>query len=707
MQRPAGLLTSACVLAFAAGAISVPIFAQTTPSGDSAETIETVLVTASKIGTQSLQATPLAIQAFSGESLKVKNVIDVGSLMSSIPGAAPGQDNSNSARSYTIRGVGTSTSTNGDSPIGYYLDDVPFNVPNFGIAPPIRFLDIERVEVLRGPQGTLYGQGSAGGTMIFHSRQPDLEKFQVGGDAQTSSTVGAHELNYDFSGFVSVPLVENKLALRVSGGVSYTAGYTDVYYGADTAATVTGKPDQKDANFSHNQDLRAVLLWTPMDKVSVQAQFWQFRPTQEYASYGRSLDPSYMINTGGVRGYSSSNFRLYSLTTNVDFGFAEVTNIASYVDGNFGYQYPIGDGGIFSSFFYPTNFSEEIRIHSSGGPLHWLIGGAYQDGEGPQMNTLKTSAVELHPDNNSIATNGALFGEVSYDLLDGKLVPLAGLRLYTERRAYADSTSENPVNRDVLTWRLNLSYLPNENLTMFVTAATGFRSGMIQSKLQADAVSDVGVPSSTSLNPETLTNYEFGVKWLTDDGKLSIAANLYRINMKGLITSIATNIDSVNGYANFGNAHTDGVDLEVNWHTPIKGVSLGFIGNLNDGQFDSVNPYAQEKLTYITPGSRLVNGIRNNWQVNANYNRSLTDSVDLFGNFSWNQYGNRFMSSGILVPEYGVANATAGVRYDTWELALVASNLGDERGPSSVFSETTLIGVTPRTIGIRLRKTTD
>jgi outer membrane receptor protein involved in Fe transport len=414
-----------------------------------------------------------------------------------------------------------------------------------------------------------------------------------------------------------------------------------------------------------------------------------------------------MINTGGVRGYSSSNFRLYSLTTDVDFGFAQVTNIASYVDGNFGYVYPIGDGGTFSSFFYPKNFSEEIRIHSAGGPLHWLVGGAYQDGEGPQQNMLKTPVVELHPDNNSKATNGAIFGEISYDLLDGKLVPLAGLRLYTERRAYADSTTEIPVDRDVLTWRFNLSYMPTDTLTVFATAATGFRPGMIQSKLQADAVSEVGVPSDVSLNPETLTNYELGVKWITDDGKLSIAANLYRINMKGLITNIATNIENVNGYANFGNAHSNGADLEVNWHTPIKGVTVGFIGNLNDGQFDSVNPYAQSKLTYIYPGSRLVNGIRNNWQINAGYNRSLTDSVDLFGNFSWNQYGNRLMSSGILVREYGVANATVGVRYDSWELAMVASNLGDERGPSSVFSETTLIGVTPRTIGIRLRRTTE
>lgn len=706
MRRPVGLFTSVCALALTAGAISLPAFAQAT-SGGSAETMETVLVTASKLGAQSLQATPLAIQAFTGENLKVKNVVDVGTLMSSIPGAAPGQDNSNSARSYTIRGVGTSTSTNGDSPIGYYLDDVPFNVPNFGIAPPIRFLDIERVEVLRGPQGTLYGQGSAGGTMIFHSRQPDLQKYQVGGEASISSTTGAHEINYDVSGFVSVPIVDDKLALRVSGGVSYNAGYTDVYFGPDEPATVTGHPDQKDANYSHNQDLRAVLLWKPIDKLSVTAQFWQFRPTQEYASYGRSLDPSYMINTGGVRGYSTSNFRLYSLTTDVDFGFASVTNIASYVDGNFGYQYPIGGGGIFSSFFFPTNFSEEIRIHSSGGPLHWLVGGAYQDGEGPQKNTLKTPVVELHPDNNSKATNGAIFGEVSYDLLDGKLVPLAGLRLYTERRAYADSTTEIPVNRDVLTWRFNLSYLPTEDLTLFATAATGFRPGMIQSKLQADAVSDVGVPSNVSLNPETLTNYELGVKWITFDGQLSIAANLYRINMKGLITNIATNIENVNGYANFGNAYSDGVDLELNWHTPIKGLSFGFIGNLNDGQFDSVNPYAQTKLTYIHPGARLVNGIRNNWQVSANYARSISDSLEAFGNFSWNQYGNRLMSSGILVPEYGVANATAGLRYDTWELALVVSNLGDERGPSSVFSTTSFVGVTPRTVGIRLRKTTE
>jgi outer membrane receptor protein involved in Fe transport len=509
-------------------------------------------------------------------------------------------------------------------------------------------------------------------------------------------------MNYDVSAFVSIPLVDNTLALRVSGGASYNAGYADIYYGASP----TGNPDEKDANYSHNQDIRAVLLWKPVSNVSVEAQFWQFRPTQNYINLLTSVDPPYMANTGGVRGFSSGNFRLYSLTTDVDFGDVVVTNIASYVEGSFGNLIPIGGGGTFSSFFYPSNFSDEIRVHSSGGPLHWLVGGAYQDGAGPQKNLMTIPPfVVLNADQNAKSRSGAVFGEVSYDLLDGKLVPLAGLRLYTERRAFADAASEDPVNRDVLTWRFNLSYLPNDNLTMFVTAATGFRPGMIQSKLQADLVTEAGVPAATALNPETLTNYEFGTRWITDDGKLSIAANLYRINLKGLISTIGTANPNVNGYANIGNAHTDGIDLEVNWHTPVKGVSLGFIGNMNDGEFDTVSSVLNND--YIKPGKRLINSIRNNWQVNANYNGKLTDSLDIYGNFSWSQYGNRIASGGFMVGEYGLANATAGLRYETWDLSLVVSNLADERGPSGAFNPTALSGPTPRTVGIRLRRTAE
>ena len=179
------------------------------PARTTSTQLEEVVVTAQKSGAQSLQEVPLAIQAFSGDDLKAKNITSIDDLVSAVPGAFEGQRQSAASRSYNLRGAGGSNA-NGDSPIGYYLDDVPFVVTNFGIAPPVRFIDIERVEVLRGPQGTLYGQGSSGGVFIFHTRDPDLRDFKFIGEAEAGSTKGADSANYGVAGAVSIPLIEDR-----------------------------------------------------------------------------------------------------------------------------------------------------------------------------------------------------------------------------------------------------------------------------------------------------------------------------------------------------------------------------------------------------------------------------------------------------------------------------------------------------------------
>lgn len=174
--------TTAVSLLLAMSLATGSAIAQTDDAGAEAAPAEkeyqlsTITVTAAKSGEQELQSVPLAIQAFNAEDLKTKNINTIDDLISAVPGAYEGQRQSVASRSYNLRGAGGSNA-NGDSPIGYYLDDVPFIVTNFGIAPPVRFLDMERVEVLRGPQGTLYGQGSSGGVFIFHTRDPNLTEW--------------------------------------------------------------------------------------------------------------------------------------------------------------------------------------------------------------------------------------------------------------------------------------------------------------------------------------------------------------------------------------------------------------------------------------------------------------------------------------------------------------------------------------------------
>ncbi|MEO9132236.1 MAG: TonB-dependent receptor [Sphingomonas sp.] len=657
-----------------------------------------IIVTASKTGAQSLQKVPLAIQVFNGEELKKRNITSVGDLVSSVPGAFEGFRQSNGSRFYNLRG---NVTQNGDSPIGYYLDDAPFIVTNFGIAPPVRFLDIDRVEVLRGPQGTLYGQGSSGGVFIFHTRDPNLKHIQYAFEAESSQTVGGQGLNYGVAGGFSVPIIKDVLGIRVSGGLSRDAGWADAYFGP-----YDGTPDQKGVNAARNDDLRVVALFHPFDNVNIRAQYWHFRPRQNFTGFTASVSPPYFENTAGQQGFSNGDFTLYSLTATVDFHAFSVTSATSQLDGTFGINIPLSPSGSFSSQFLPSMFAQELRVNSnSKGPLHWVVGGSYQNGQGPQVNALVLPGTLINADNNTITKNYAVFGEISYDLFGGKVVPLVGLRTYHDDRSFADSGGSVPTKEDVRTWRANLSYLPTDNLTMFVSAATGFRPGIVQSRVQVQSLQLAGVPAQVALSPESSRNYEFGLKWRSPSRALTVGLNLYQLKYTNLQTSVTGGINGVNGFANFGDATTKGVDLELHWNTPVKGLNVGIVGNINDSKYDKINAVIAAAQPLLKPGSRLTNTLGNNARFDVSYDRDLGGDFSGFGNVALSHSGDRLQASGIRVRPYDVVSLTLGVRHGDMELALIGNNLTDERGPTFVGTTGPLSGQgpTPRTIGLRFR----
>jgi outer membrane receptor protein involved in Fe transport len=536
---------------------------------------------------------------------------------------------------------------------------------------------------------------------IFHTRDPSLDKVEYAFEAEGSQTVGAQALNYGAAGALSVPIIKDRLGLRVSGGFSRDAGWADAYFGP-----YDGTPDQKGVNGAKNDDIRVVALIRPWDNVNIRAQYWHFRPRQNFTGFTASVDPPYFQNTAGQNGFSNGSFTLWSLTTTVDFDAFTVTSATSNLEGVFGINIPLSPAGSFSSQFLPKMFAQELRVNSStDGPLHWVVGAAYQDGKGPQVNALTLPGLNINADNNTLTKNWALFGEVSYDLFDGKIVPLVGVRTYHDKRSFADSGGSVPTKANVQTWRLNLSYLPTDNLTMFVSAATGFRPGIVQSRVQVQSLALVGVPASVALSPESSTNYEFGLKWRNPDRSLNVGLNLYLLQYTNLQTSVTGGINSVNGFANFGDATTKGVDLEVRWDTPLTGLNLGFVGNFNDSKYDSVNSVIAAAQPLLRPGARLLNTLSNNYRFDINYNRDISDNFKLFSNVSLSHSGDRLQASGLTAQPYNLIALTLGVRHNNWELALIGNNLTDERGPTFLGTTGPLSGSgpTPRTVGLRFR----
>src|SRR5690606_35843014 len=248
---------------------------------------------------------------------------------------------------------------------------------------------------------------------IFHTRDPDLNDVEYAFEAEASKTTGAGRLNYGSAGAISVPLVEDRLAVRVSGGFSRDAGYADAYFGA-----YDGTPDQEDVNSAKNEDIRVVALFRPWDNVNIRAQYWNFKPRQNFTGFTASVKPPYFQNTAGQDGFSNGNFKLWSITGTVDLEPFTITSATSHLEGVFGINIPISPAGFFSSQFLPKMFAQEVRVNSNGkGPLHWVVGGSYQDGSGPQVNALQIPPfVDINADNDTLTENWAIFGEVSYDL---------------------------------------------------------------------------------------------------------------------------------------------------------------------------------------------------------------------------------------------------------------------------------------------------
>ncbi|WP_044336245.1 TonB-dependent receptor [Sphingomonas hengshuiensis] len=689
-------------------ATALPAYAQdAAPAADVTDDSE-IVVTALKTGAQQLDKVPVAIQAFSQETLGNRGVRDAADLMQLIPGASQAQEIGAGYRIFSFRGSGAGGAV-GDGMIGYYLDDTPFGVPNNQSAPPLQFFDIEQVEVLRGPQGTLYGQGSMGGTIIYRTKNPSLDRITTSGDFELSNTRDSGKLNYRAAGAVSVPLITDKLGIRLSGGYEKRAGYNDIYSGAPV-----GEPYKTDANNIISKDLQAVILWKPTDRATVRLRAWHFSTDQDYLNVMNSVNPPYAAYQGTIDGYDKRSANYYSGTFTYEFDKLTLTNATSYQDskpGGFGLALNLGEPlgiGLLVNGGHANNFVNELRLTTSdGGPLHWVGGLFYQKANGYYTFKLDFPTLKSEGETITRTENASIFSEVSYELFDGKLVPLLGLRYVRDKRSSESVSNGVPATSeaepDALTWRANLAYYATDDWMFFFNAGTGFRSGILQSQAQADAVTADGVPSSLSLTPDKLRNLEIGVKGSFADGKVRVATSVYDIKYTNLQAAFTTSI-GLSAFANLGDATTQGVDIELAWDTPLKGLTLSSVANFNTSEFTNVKSAFAGADPRVANGQELYNTPPFNVRFDASFDRKVGE-IGVFANASATAVGRARNGDATVdtLDPYELYRASAGIRIDNYEFRIFGENLSDYRGPTSANGPTLLAGPRPLTVGVGLR----
>jgi iron complex outermembrane receptor protein len=391
------------------------------PVEEAGSTLQEVVVTAQKRVT-TLQETPISISAVSGEELQARGITNFSTLAQSTPGVSlksegPGQTE------VELRGM---TSSGGNSPtVGFYLDDIPLTAPagaqNGKVVIDPALYDLTRVEVLRGPQGTLYGSGSMGGTVRLISNQPDASKLEGSAQSTLSGTDGGG-FNHNDNLMLNLPLIDNVLALRMVATEAHTSGWIDrivanpfplASTNGATRGDVAAAPVQAQYPGSNAQQLygfRAALLWQPNDALSVTPSFFYQNSKQDgISAYDStpgtqthyevfdiaepltdkisvfSLNVNYLFDAFSVTSSTAQWNRRSTQTEDASENFNNPNTGATYASNNGlanpGYYGPTGSGRVYGHEDDPSGqFSEELRFASKGrGPLDWVGGVFYSN----------------------------------------------------------------------------------------------------------------------------------------------------------------------------------------------------------------------------------------------------------------------------------------------------------------------------------------
>jgi iron complex outermembrane receptor protein len=410
---------TALTLAIGALATATPALAQSDPAASPSAPVE-IVVTAEK-RSSTVQDTPISITALSGEQLYNQGVSGVAGIVAAVPGlsmrtAGPGQTE------LELRGL---SSSGGASPtVGFYLDDYPLTAPAASLAGKVvidpDLYDLNRVEVLRGPQGTLYGSGSMGGTVKLLTDQPNLTRVEASINGILASTLGG--INGGGNLMLNLPVVQDKLAIRVVATDKYRDGWiTRVvepnfpppvnpngfcgggWPGCDRGNVlgVTPASQTSRTNWEHLVGGRAEILAKPSERLTISAlAMYQKITLGGYDEYDLPPGlPGYHFQPNNAKEPISDTFQLYGLTATYGLGFADLTSATAYYTRTESQTQDVSEAlyslfplyGFNSTQFYPSPFNEtdvthqfsgELRLTSKGtGRLRWTLGGFYSQFE--------------------------------------------------------------------------------------------------------------------------------------------------------------------------------------------------------------------------------------------------------------------------------------------------------------------------------------
>lgn len=717
-----------------------------------ASTEPEIIVTAQKRD-QRLIDVPLAVSVVGADQLTTQNVTTLRDYFTRVPGLQYGGPN---AASLSIRGVTTGERL-ANPTVAILVDDVPVGSSTYLGQAQIPDLDpatLETIEVLRGPQGTLYGASSLGGLIKYVTRTPSLTDFsgrvEVGANHVSHGGEG-----YSARGSLSVPILTDKVALSVSGFDRRDPAYVD---NVDPVSGVR----TKDTNKAEYWGGRAALAIRPMEGVRIDLtamkQIGSRVGDTDFTTYSitdfrpvfptnNPASPNYRtllgdLTTAKVLANTRTSFTMYTGRIGIDLGGAELTSITAWSrsrlntveDGTnrFGFLlglYPGYKQVVFNNGSLTNKFSQELRVGGSGPVIDWLVGGFYTTEHSDTQQSLVAARgggadtagyTGLNP---TRYRDQALFADMTYHVTPRLDVQVGGRYTDNKQRYSAislvdpaavpvlgpTSTITSGLSEKAFTWLVTPSYRITPDVLAYVRVASGFRPGGPNANLPT-------IPL-TSFRSDRVTNYELGVKGHLPGSNVTFDVALFQIDWKDIQLQ---NTDAASGFvflSNGAKARSRGIEATVGWK-PWKGMAVDANATYTDAELSRSLPAQSGGISSLigAAGDRLPNTPHFTTNLSLQQDFALTSDVSAYvgANYTFidrrlGQFLNTPGTTRPVLPSYSNLDLRAGVSIQhRWDVSLYLRNLFDERGvltsSNAGGSQTvpTVNFLQPRTLGVVL-----
>ncbi len=751
---------------------AVPALAQQTPpvtaqpqtdaaSGDLPSTENGDIVVTAQKRAERLIDVPVPITAISADNLATQNVVRIADIYEKVPGL---QYSGQRVSSIALRGITTGGAT---SPtVAILLDDVQFGGTTGAGQPPLPDFDpsaLERIEVLRGPQGTLYGASSLGGLIKYVLKSPDTDRIsgrvEVGGTA-----VGHGDVGYSTRGSLNLPLAD-WLAVSGSGFYRDDAPYLN---NASTNPLVTDRTDVNTRkawgfrgavlvrptsnltlNFSalnQKQDARNSDLAITSGGVPICTTCYLGATATARATAPVTFDPVYGdLTINSVDSVNSAKFQLYSGRAELDLGGAQVTsitawsradnvitsdvsNVFSFLRSPALYNVPGGTVQI-ANADYTHKFSQELRIGGTGSRFDWLIGGFYTVENAGTNQTLFVRNAAGSLVNTPYRSLGpsryreyAGFGDLTWHVTDRFDLQVGG-RYARNKQDSATALALDPKvvgifgengttpfqsKDDAFTWLVSPNYHVSNDIMVYARVASGYRPGG----------PNLDATGEGPFDPDRVINYEVGLKGKIVPDLLVLDASVFQIDW----TKIQLQGTASNNFTfitNGGEARSRGVEVQASL-TPWRGMAVDGNMTVTDAEITQALPSPNPSSLSALSGARLPFSTRFSANLSAQQSFPVKAGVLATIGVSFTHVGNRAGpfntvagNAGhprILIPAYQTVGINAGATfYDAWSITAYVRNLFDARGVAAADSRSgtnvpTALFIQPVTMGLTLAR---